>query len=389
MMAMSNTTAFRRDKHTLYLYVMLAIFGFKQSVLGSVTPFLRDEMGLGTANIGWHFSIYALGLILSGRVVTVLGRKLPMDRILRLGAMAMVATILLVAVAGAVWATLSLSLLLGVTGGVVQISIQSSLAAYHGRHQGVALVEAFVMAAAGVFLGPLIIGYAAETALGWRVGLIVPAVLLSLTFLFFSDSFRGTAAEATETVDTQAKGGLPLQVYIVLGMILLGIATEWGIGFWGAQYLEIRLSLPPAEAVTIMSVFFGGTVVGRIVASRLLITFGVRPLLVMLIILGGLCVAGLALSSAKPLALAALFFGGACLGNFFPLILSVANECAPDRPTDVSRGATQAVGLALLIVPFAIGQLGEKLGLVTAFGYLAFFPLGMLVLLLVASAARR
>jgi MFS family permease len=388
-MTINNASGFRRDRHTIYLYVMLAIFGFKQSVLGSVTPFLRDEMGLGTANIGWHFSIYAAGLILSGRVVTELGRHLAMDRILRLGAMAMVATILLVAVAGALWASLALSLALGVTGGIVQISIQSSLAAHHGRYQGVALVEAFVLGAAGVFLGPLIIGYAAETALGWRAGLIVPAVLLALTFVLFSNSFRGSAAEGAETSGVQAKGGLPMGVFLVLGMILLGIATEWGIGFWGAQFLEVRMSLPPAEAVKMMSVFFGGTVVGRIVASRLLITFGVRPLLVLLIILGGLCVAGLALSAGKPLALAALFCGGACLGNFFPLILSVANEFAPDRPTDVSQRATQAVGLALLIVPFGIGQLGEKFGLVTAFGYLALFPIGMLLLLLVASALRK
>lgn len=389
MMESSPNAGFSRDKHTLYLYVMLAIFGFKQSVLGSVTPFLRDELGLSTSIIGWHFSIYALGLILSGRVVAMLGRNLPMDRMLRLGAIVMVVTILMIASAGAVWATLSLSLLLGIAGGVVQISIQASLSAHHGRHQGVALVEAFVLAAAGVFLGPLVIGYAAETALGWRAGLVVPVLLLALAFLIFKDSFRGNADFATDAVATREKGGLPVQVHIVLGMILLGIATEWGIGFWGAQILEARLSLPPAEAVTMMSVFFGGTVIGRIVASRLLAAVRVRPLLVVLIILGGISVAVLALFSGRPLALASLFVGGACLGNFFPLILSVANEFAPDRPTDVSRGATQAVGLALLIVPFAIGQLGEKVGLLSAFGYLALFPVGMLVLLAVASLARR
>jgi len=386
---MSNPPAtFQRDRYTLYLYIMLAIFGVKQSVLGSVAPFLRDEIGLGTAEIGWHFSVYSFGLILSGRAVTELNRVLDLDRILKLGAVAMIASILMVTLAGALWATLALSLMLGLTGGVVQISIQSALADHHGRHQSVAVVEAFVLGAAGVFLGPLAIGYAAEAGLGWRVGLILPAILLALTFLVFRAHSNGGAAAARQT-DAPARGRLPLRVLLVLGMILLGIATEWGIGFWGAQYLEIRLLLDPGEAVTMMSIFFGGTVVGRIAASRLLLVVAVRPLLVALIVLGGISVAVLALSTGDALAWAALFMGGACLGNFFPLILSLANEFAPDRPTDVSRGATQAVGLALLIVPFVIGQLGETVGLVTAVGLLAFFPIAMLGLMILAFAMQR
>lgn len=386
-----TATAFRRDRYTVYLYLLLAIFGFKQSVLGSVMPFIRDELGFATAQIGWHFSIYALGLILSGRVVHELGRRLDLDRIMRLAAVAMVAAILMVTLAPAIWATLLVSLLLGVTGGALQISIQSSLADHHGRHQSVALVEAFVLGALGVFLGPLAIGYAAEAGIGWRFGLLVPAILLAATFLVFRDAARsGDARPATvEATPGETRGRLPLAVMLVLGMILLGIATEWGIGFWGAQFLEARLSLEPGQAVTLMSVFFGGTVAGRIAASRLLRIFPVRGMLVTLVALGGVSVAVLALSPSVAVAWVALFVAGACLGNFFPLILSVANELAPERSTDVSRGATQAVGLALLVVPFVIGQLGGAVGLTTAVGLLAFLPLGMLVLLVAARAARK
>ena len=385
-----TSTGFRRDRYTVFLYVLLAIFGFKQAVLGSVMPFVRDELGFSTAQIGWHFSVYALGLILSGQLVQALGRSLEHGRLLRLAAIAMVAAILLVAVVDALWSTLLVSLLLGATGGTVQIAIQSGLAEHHGRNQGVALVEAFVLAALGVFLGPLAIGHAAEAGLGWRAGLIVPALLLAATFLVF----RGAAGSppvraAAAAEDPSATGGrLPLAVLLVLGMVLLGIATEWGIGFWGAQFLEARLALEPGQAVTMMSVFFGGTVAGRIAASRLLRVFEVRTMLIALILLGGSAVATLALSQSTTVAWIALFVGGACLGNFFPLILSVANEIAPNRPTDVSRGATQAVGLALLIVPFVIGQLGESLGLTTAVGLLAFLPLGMLALLFAAKATR-
>lgn len=138
-----------------------------------------------------------------------------------------------------------------------------------------------------------------------------------------------------------------------------------------------------------MSVFFGGTVVGRIAASRLLRVFDVRPMLLAMVVLGGASVAALALSPSTTVAWLALLLAGACLGDFFPLILSVANELAPDRPTDVSRGATQAVGLALLIVPFVIGQLGGTLGLETAVGLLAVLPVGMLALFFLAAWVSR
>lgn len=385
------SSGFRRDRYTVFLYVLLAIYGFKQSVLGSVMPFLRDELGLNTAQIGWHFSIYALGLILSGRVVQELGRVLDRERILQVAAVAMVAMILAVTVAGSILATLAVSLLIGTIGGIVQITIQSAIAAHQGRHQSVALVEAFVLGALGVFLGPLVIGYAAESAFGWRGGLVVPMLLLALTFVVFRGAMRdGTArAQAHAHAASGATGSLPLGVVLALGMILLGIATEWGIGFWGAQFLEVRLGLEPGPAVTLMSVFFGGTVVGRIAASRLLRVFEVRPMLLAMVVLGGASVAALALSPSTTVAWLALFLAGACLGNFFPLILSVANELAPDRPTDVSRGATQAVGLALLIVPFVIGQLGGTLGLETAVGLLAVLPVGMLALFFLAAWVSR
>lgn len=382
---------FHRDRYTGYHYTMLAIFGFKQSVLGSVAPFLRDEQNLTITQIGWHFSIYALGLILSARLVKELGRFIGLGTILKGAAVAMVGAMCAITLATGMPMTLAVALLLGLTGGTVQIAIQSRLAKHHGPNQGIALVEAFVLAAVGVFVGPLAIGYASGTEWGWRAALFLPVVFLAVVFLVFrvSDdevdvgpSGGGTAVERATT------GRLPVYIVLALGTILLGIATEWGLGFWGAQFLETKLSMAPGEAVTTMSIFFGGTVIGRVAISRLLLVFRLLPMLVTMIVLGGVSVATLSFSNTEETAWIALFLGGACLGNFFPLILAVANEYAPERATDVSRGATLAVGLALLTVPYVVGRLGDWVGLETIVGLLAFLPLGMLALLALSRLAR-
>ncbi|SUX29997.1 hypothetical protein [Chromobacterium vaccinii] len=61
-----STRPFRRDGPTWFLYLVLAVFGFQQSVLGSTLPFLRAEFGYDPIQVGWHFTSYAGGLVASG-----------------------------------------------------------------------------------------------------------------------------------------------------------------------------------------------------------------------------------------------------------------------------------------------------------------------------------
>jgi MFS family permease len=361
---------------------MLAIFGYHQSVLGSIAPFLRDEMTLTKVEVGWHFSIYALGLFIGGRIISILSRYYATSTLMVVSAWLMVGFVALLATPMSMIGTLIASFCLGLSGSALQVTVQEALARHHGDSQGIALTEGFVFGGFGVFIGPLVIGLTVKMGLGWRETLAVPTVLLGILFL----TSRGVQpAPAVQLVTARAVTGsqaqrLPLAVHLVFGMILLGIATEWGIGFWGAQFLETHLSVSPETGVTLMSVFFGGTVIGRIFASRLLRAFEVHTMLIVAFVLGGASVFMLWGVPLFPATVVALAIAGMCLGNFFPLILSIANEFAPDRPGPISAGATQAVGLALLVVPVLLGHLGETIGLSHAVGLLAFVPFTMLTL---------
>lgn len=372
-----------RDGYTWYLYLMLAICGYHQSVLGSITPFLRDEMSLTKTVIGWHFGVYALGLIITGLIVTILSRNNYSTALLTTAsAWLMVAFVAMLAIPMPLTGTLFGSLLLGLSGGALQITVQETLARYHGHKRGIALTEGCIFAGLGVFAGPLVIGLALKMGFGWRETLIVPALLLVLLFLCFRKARPNysLSKEVPAVVGVSANGKLPLAVFFIFGMILLGIATEWGIGFWGAQFLEVQLDVSPGEGVTIMSAFFGGTVLGRIFASKLLQFFEIRSLLISVIVLGGGSVLLLWAVPNFKVTVAALVIAGMCLGNFFPLILSIANELAPEKAGAISAGATQSVGMALLFAPALLGGLGESIGLISAVGLLAFLPLGMLFL---------
>jgi MFS family permease len=361
--------------------LLLAIFGYHQSILGSITPFLRDEMPLTKVEIGWHFSVYALGLFSAGRIVSMLSGRYAAGSLMMISAWAMVGFVAVLAIPMPMAGTLGASLCLGLAGGALQVSIQEALARHHGEGQGIALTEGYIFGGLGVLAGPLVIGLAVKAGLGWRETLVIPALLLGLlVVLSGKKNLVEVARRPTGAIAPSEHARLPVAAILVLGMILLGIATEWGIGFWGAQFLEVHLSVSPATGVTLMSAFFGGTVVGRLFASRLLQSFEVRMLLLATIIFGGSSVFVLWAEPRFAVATATLIIAGMCLGNFFPLILSVANEIAPDQPGAISAGATQAVGFALLIVPALLGRLGEAVGLNNAVGLLAIFPAAMLAL---------
>ncbi|MDQ5853785.1 MAG: MFS transporter, partial [Chloroflexota bacterium] len=55
-----------RDRRTFLLYAVMWVFGFSQSVVGSTTPFLRDELKYSTVEVGWHFTLYAAGVVAAG-----------------------------------------------------------------------------------------------------------------------------------------------------------------------------------------------------------------------------------------------------------------------------------------------------------------------------------
>jgi fucose permease len=209
---------------------------------------------------------------------------------------------------------------------------------------------------------------------------LVAAIPLVLAFV------RDPAPRRAEVKAARSRSRLPTSVMVCWVMVVLAIATEWGIGFWGAQYLERRYDLASAEAVTFMAIFFGGTVVGRVVSSRVLARFDARFVLYAALGTGAASVIGLWGFRLLPVGLFMLAIAGMSLGNYFPLILSVAFSQAGDEVERISSGSAQAIGIALLAVPLALAYLGDQIGLVDAIGLLALLPLVMLALLFSADS---
>jgi len=172
-------------------------------------------------------------------------------------------------------------------------------------------------------------------------------------------------------------------------LVFCGNAVEWGIGLWGPQVIKEKLHLETASAVSVMGFYFGATIVGRIINTRLLRRFECEQLFLTYIAIGWAAVVLFLMSTSLPVATVGLVVAGACLGCFYPLNLATAMKYAPDDISLITSGAAKCSGLALLSVPLTLGYASDRFGLLTAVFILGGIPPIMAVFLLQVLRSRR
>lgn len=259
---------------------------------------------------------------------------------------------------------------------------QAMLGRRYGEQAAAKLVEAHIVAGLCVLGGALLVGAATAVGLSWRAAPLLISAWALLMFCVPSDLHRTEARTTPATASTGAPAdALPaprLTRLSLWALVILGISAEWGVGFWGAEYMKTHVQTSASVAATLMSLYFAGTVCGRLASS-----FALRrlsPLSLLTTVIFSAIATLLVLSLIQGLAGTAVFTFvlGACLGNFFPLILGSAMRVAPHASSALSTQASQAVGVALLLAPFLLGLLSERIGVEAAFSLLIIYPLLML-----------
>jgi fucose permease len=152
---------------------------------------------------------------------------------------------------------------------------------------------------------------------------------------------------------------------------MLGIAVEYCIIYWGADFVEKVLGFSKNTATQSVSLFMVGMIVGRFFGSRLLERISAMKLLWASILLS---VFGFILfwSGVTPLlgiiGLALLGLGGA---NFYPVIVSLAIASAGELKAKAGARATLATGTAILFLPLVLGMLSDRMGIRSAYSIVA------------------
>jgi fucose permease len=367
---------FSRDRYTWLAYWMGAYYAYLQAAMGPAMPALRRKLDMSYTLGSYHFSAFALGMILAGLVGARVTARLGRTGAFWGGAGGMAVGAGLFVLGSQPTLTIAASLLMGAWGSLLMQNVRASISDHHPQHRSVAVAESNIILGLGAGSAALAIGlWGWEAAFG--VGMVACLVLAA--------SYYQTPIPPAPVPQSAQRERLPLVVWAFWGVMLLGAAVEWSVNFWGASYLESAAGLPPSQAASFMSLYFLAFIAGRAVCSwAVRYLTAERLLLAMLIVaVGGFSLFWANLSA--PITIAGLLVIGFGIAFLTPLVMAISLHHAPHAANAVSARISLAAGLAILTAPQALGRLADATDLQTAYGVVGGLLLAVIVLALWAN----
>ncbi|WP_197029112.1 sugar MFS transporter [Blastococcus sp. URHD0036] len=379
---------FQRDAPTVLAYSVLVCFTFWLYAFGPVLSLLRAERGFSYTVLSVHTAVWSAGTVVVGLLFPGAARRFSRAALLwSSAAVAGVGAVVLVT-GDRTALTLAGAAVLGAGGTLLLAVVQAVFSDRHGPRREQALAEANIGAAACAVLAPLALGALAAGPLGWRVAYLLP--VLGLAVLYLRSRGRPLPAPAdTYTPDgAGADPRLPVAARLFTGLVAASMAVEFCLVYFGAEQLQaVGLSAP--VAATAMSVHYLGLLVGRVggaVATR-------RPGRTLPLLYGSLALTAggfllFWLLSSPAGALVGLLLAGVGIANLYPLALSLALGAAAGREDRANARSQLVGGLLVVVAPFVLGFLADRVGLSAAF-VVEPVLIGLCVLMLVAGVRSR
>lgn len=358
---------FHRDRFTWLAYLSLAFYAYFLNVLGPITPFLKEELRLSYTVSSFHFTAFAVGILLIGLGGHLLIQRIGRWRSLWIGIFGISLSTVLLLVGRNPIVTIGASFLMGLIGSLILAIVPAALSDQHGEMRAVALSEANMISSLLASAAPLMVGWFASQMGGWRSALGIAALTPVLMFLGLG---RGSSPVTSSTSEEAVRPNQPLPTlfWIYWVALVLAVSVEFCMVFWSADYLETVLGMLKANAAQAVSIFLLAMIVGRMAGSRLVQWFSITGVVVASILMAGIGFLIFWRTENVLLGLSGLFLTGLGVANLYPLILSLTIGAANGNTVQASARATLASGTAILALPLALGRFADALGIRSAYG---------------------
>lgn len=358
---------FHRDRFTWLAYLSLAFYGYFLNVLGPITPFLKDELQLTYTVSSFHFTAFAIGILLIGVGGHWLIQRMGKQSALWLGLFGMSVSAMFLLFGKTAIITIGAAFLMGLIGSLILAIVPAALSDQHGELKAVALSEANVIASLFATSAPLLVGWFAHSVGGWRLALGIMACIPIFMFLALGKN-SSQARTSTDAEPVPAKQSLSALFWIYWIGIVLAVSVEFCMVFWSADYLEQVLALVKASAAQAVSLFLAAMILGRVLGSRLVQRFSTRTVVTVSIVIAGIGFLLFWRAENSFIGLSGLFITGLGVANLYPMILSLAINAANGNTVQAGARATLASGTAILALPLVLGSFADAIGIRLAYG---------------------
>lgn len=365
----------------------MVMFGAVQVMPGVCFKALSQNLSVDNEQCGFLIAVRMAALLVCLLVVGHFGERPNKRFIFFAGLVAISVGQIMAARAPGYSVLLAAFIVSGLGYGVVEAYINPIVAQLHPHSSARALNILNGIFSLGLVLGALTTGEMLQAGLGWRLPFwvwVLPPLVCGVLFLtpHYPAPVHGSD-DVRPTPDVQRFVRLPL-FWVLIGAMILGGGCEAGLTNWAPKFVAdaVQASARGGAWTTILYGTFmafgrigSGLVVGRLGAIRLMVLSAIAC---------GVVTAALAFVPSLTVALVLFALSGLFVACFWPTLLSIgSDQIAPGSTSLLSLlGAAGVSGC--VIVPWAIGALGDLFGLRLA---MLVLPASMILLIVLLATA--
>ncbi|WP_250036694.1 MFS transporter [Paractinoplanes maris] len=330
-------------------YLALGVFGTFWGTWGAAVPRIRDQAGVGDAQLGTALLFISAGglpaMLLTGRALDRWGLRCTAVLVVALGGAGLVAA----ATAGGLVSLCAGLALVGAASGAADVAMNSMAGRAEQRTGRPVITRAGAVFSTGVVLSSL--GAGAAYRLGAATWVPFATVLL-LSVVAGAAIHRALPTDVSGPEPaTSRRGRLTIWPLLLLGALgALAYASENAHQSWSAVYLEDVLATEPGLSAIAPAVFAAVVAVTRLAVSALKPAYA-RRVLVLGSVVAAAGAAVLARAPTVPVALAGLVLAAAGTAALFPTLLSIVSR----NVAESSRGRATAVVTVVAYLGFLLG----------------------------------
>jgi fucose permease len=363
------------------LFANLIVFGAGVTLIGATVPTVIRQLEWSYVIAGTVLSVGSIGYFSSTFLCSVLVRRLGARKVIVGGLLVQAAGFVLFGARPGVLFNLAAMALIGLGEGGAEIVTNFAVVRMERPGQSRLMNLMHAAFTLGAMSGPVAVGFLLDWGLHWRTLYQALALLCAgMAALFFRLPFAGAEGrERRRSSSRRALLGLvrqPLLVLLAL-VIFLYVGAEIGVSNWMAEYYVGVFGFSEASGAYMVSVFWGGLLIGRLLLS--LVYRGVKQahLLCGLTLLAALALVG-ALLVGGPLAAGILFLlSGVGFSAIYPVVMALVGEYFAAEQSLAIGFVSTAGGIGSFSFPFVMSALAERYGMERGFWFYAALSLLM------------
>lgn len=384
------------------LFAIFILFGTSMTIIGATLPRILADFRWDYATAGAVIAAGAVGYFsatyLAGFLVSSLGAKAT----IAIGLALDVVGLALFAATPSALLNFILYLAIGLGQGCIELTVNWATLRMEKPGSGRAMSLIHGAFAVGAFGGPFAIGLLLKASLSWTLvyrGMSGILVLVLVAVLLLPFSRLGGSDEKSEKGGRPALFRRPAYWFGFIALFLY-VGVEIGISNWVAEYFVAVFAAEAATGSFMVSLFWGGLLLGRFGAPAALRSMSREASLLLaetlmaasVVIVGclGLFADGAGASGVFPVAAALVFLAGLGCSIVYPVVMTIVGGTFPRSQSQALAFASTGGGVGSFAFPFLMATMASAFGIKVGFAsYGAFALLSVASAVLLVGAAKK